>query len=77
MSRHAFRRLRDCLARAKVCHETLVDLAGEEAFEAQDDLTSGPTVRGPSGDAVDGRLVVTCGWRIANLSRNPLRFQVL
>ena len=44
---------RDGLARAKVCHDTLVDLAGEEAFEAPDDLASGPTVRGPSGDVVD------------------------
>ena len=36
----------------------MVDLAGEEAFETPDDLASGPTVRGPSRDVVEGRLVV-------------------
>ena len=49
---------RDDLARAEVCHDTVVDLAGEEAFETPDDLASGPTVRGPSRDVVEGRLVV-------------------
>ena len=49
---------RDGLARAEVCHDTVVDLAGEEAFETPDDLASGPTVRGPSRDVVEGRLVV-------------------
>ena len=48
----------DGLARAEVCHDTVVDLAGEEAFETPDDLASGPTVRGPSRDVVEGRLVV-------------------
>ena len=33
------------LARAEVCHDSLVDLAGEEAFEAANDLTLGPAVR--------------------------------
>ena len=46
------------MARAEVCHDTVVDLAGEEAFETPDDLASGPTVRGPSRDVVEGRLVV-------------------
>ena len=49
---------RDGLARAEVCHDTVEDLAGEEAFETPDDLASGPTVRGPSRDVVEGRLVV-------------------
>ena len=49
---------RDGLARAEVCHDTVVDLAGEEAFETPDDLASGPTVRGPSRDVVEGRLGV-------------------
>ena len=46
------------MARAEVCHDTVVDLAGEEAFETPGDLASGPTVRGPSRDVVEGRLVV-------------------
>ena len=49
---------RDGLARAEVCHDTVVDLAGEEAFETPDDLASGPTVLGPSRDVVESRLVV-------------------
>ena len=39
---------RDGLAGAAVCHDALVDLAGREAFEAPDDLASGPAVSGPS-----------------------------
>ena len=33
--------LRDVSAHAEVCHNTLVDFTGEEAFEAADDLASG------------------------------------
>ena len=33
--------LRDVFAHAEVCHNTLVDFTGEEAFEAADDLASG------------------------------------
>ena len=46
-----------CLARSIVCHDPLVDLAGEEAFEAPDDLACGPAASSPSCDVVDGRLV--------------------
>ena len=46
-----------CLARSIVCHDPLVDLAGEEAFEAPDDLAFGPAASSPSCDVVDGRLV--------------------
>ena len=49
--------LGDVLANAEVCHDALVDLAGEEAFEAPDDLTFGPAVRCASCDVVDSRLV--------------------
>ena len=45
------------LARAEVRHDPLVDLAGEEAFEAPDDLASGPAVSGASCDVVNSRLV--------------------
>ena len=45
------------LARAEVRHDPLVDLAGEEAFEAPNDLASGPAVSGASCDVVDSRLV--------------------
>ena len=45
------------LARAEVCHDTLVDLTGEEAFETPDDLASGPAVRRASCDVGDRRLV--------------------
>ena len=45
------------LARAEVCHDTLVDLTGEEAFETPDDLPSGPAVRRASCDVGDRRLV--------------------
>ena len=34
--------LRDVSAHAEVCHNTLVGFTGEEAFEAADDLASGP-----------------------------------
>ena len=57
MSRHSFRRLGDVLARAEVCHDSLVDLAGEEAFEASNDLTRGPAVRRAASHVFDGRLV--------------------
>ena len=46
-----------CLARSIVCHDSLVDLAGEEAFEAPDDIACGPAASSPSCDVVDGRLV--------------------
>ena len=36
---------------------TLVDFTGEEAFEAADDLASGPAASRPAGDVVDRRLV--------------------
>ena len=49
--------LRDVSAHAKVCHNTLVDFTGEEAFEAADDLASGPAASRPAGDVVDRRLV--------------------
>ena len=49
---------RDGLARAEVCHDTVVDLAGEEAFETPDDLASGSAIGGASGDVVAGGLVV-------------------
>ena len=45
------------MARSIVCHDPLVDLAGEEAFEAPDDLAFGPAASSPSCDVVDGRLV--------------------
>ena len=45
------------LARAEVCHDSLVDLAGEEAFEASNDLTRGPAVRRAASHVFDGRLV--------------------
>ena len=45
------------MARSIVCHDPLVDLAGEEAFEAPDDLACGPAASSPSCDVVDGRLV--------------------
>ena len=46
-----------CLARSIVCHDPLVDLAGEEACEAPDDIACGPAASSPSCDVVDGRLV--------------------
>ena len=45
------------LARAEVCHDALGDLAGEEAFEASNDLTLGPAVRRAASHVFDGRLV--------------------
>ena len=50
--------MRDGLARAEVCHDALVDLAGQEAFEAPDDLASGPAVSGPSRDVINSPLMV-------------------
>ena len=49
--------LRGELAHAEVCPNPLIDLASEEAFEAPDDLASGPAASGPAGDVVDRRLV--------------------
>ena len=49
--------LRDVSAHAEVCHNTLVDFTGEEAFEAAADLASGPAASRPAGDVVDRRLV--------------------
>ena len=49
--------LRDVSAHAEVCHNTLVDFTGEEAFEVADDLASGPAASRPAGDVVDRRLV--------------------
>ena len=49
--------LGEVLARAEVCHDALVDLAGEEAFEAPDDLAFGPAISGAACDVVAGRLV--------------------
>ena len=37
-------------AHAEVCHNTLVDFTGEEAFEAADDLASGPAASRPADD---------------------------
>ncbi len=45
------------LASSIVCHDSLVDFAGEEAFEASNDVTFGPAVRRASGDVVDSRLM--------------------
>ena len=45
------------MARAEVRHDTVVDLAGEEAFETPDDLASGPAISGASCNVVDCRLV--------------------
>ena len=42
------------LARAKICHDTLVDLTREEAFETPDDLASRAAVSGASCDVLDG-----------------------
>ena len=45
------------LASSVVGHDALVDLAGEEALEASNDVTFGPAVRRASGDVVDSRLM--------------------
>ena len=50
----------DVLARAKICHDTLVDLTREEAFETPDDLASRAAVSGASCDVLDGGLVEPC-----------------
>ena len=49
--------LGDGLAGAEVCHDALVDLARQEAFEAADDLAFGPAIGRASGDVVTGGLV--------------------
>ena len=46
------------MARSIVCHDPLVDLAGEEAFEAPDDIAFGPAASSPSCDVINGRLMV-------------------
>ena len=46
-----------CWRVREVCHDSLVDLAGEEAFEASNDLTRGPAVRRAASHVFDGRLV--------------------
>ena len=45
------------LASSVVGHDALVDLAGEEALQASNDVTFGPAVRRASGDVVDSRLM--------------------
>ena len=40
-----------------VCHDALVDLAGEEPFEAADDVLFGEALGGEASDVVDGGLV--------------------
>ena len=57
MSRHASSGLGDSLACAEVCHDALVDLARQEAFEAADDLAFGLAIGSASGDVVTGGLV--------------------
>ena len=49
--------LGDSLACAEVCHDALVDLARQEAFEAADDLAFGPAIGSAAGDVVTGGLV--------------------
>ena len=53
MSRQAY----DVSAHAEVCHNTLVDFTGEQAFAAAADLASGPAASRPAGDVVARRLV--------------------
>ena len=54
VSRHHFGGVGDVLARAKICHDTLVDLTREEACETPDDLASRAAVSGASCDVLDG-----------------------
>ncbi len=49
----------DGLSGAVVGHHALVDLAGEVALDAADDLAFGHAFGGAAGDVVDGRLVET------------------
>ena len=51
------RELGGVLTRAKVRHDSVVDLTGEEAFEAPNDVAFGAAVRSASCDVVDGWLV--------------------
>lgn len=44
-------------ADSMVGHYTLIDLAGEEALEAADDVALGEALGGASSDIVDGRLM--------------------
>ena len=57
MSRHAY----DVSAHAEVCHNTLVDFTGEEAFAAAADLASGPAASRPADDdrAMEGGVRVS------------------
>ena len=45
------------LASSIVCHDSLVNLAGEEAFQASNDVTFCPAGRRASGDVVDSGLM--------------------
>ena len=46
------------LARTEVCHDALIDLASEKAFETPDDVPFGPSIRPASDDIVNRRLVI-------------------
>lgn len=46
------------LSGSVVGHDVLVDLAGQEPFEAADDVFFGEAFCGAAGDVVDGGLVV-------------------
>ena len=45
------------LSGSVVCHDVLVDLAGEESFEAADDVFFCEAFGGAASDVVDGGLV--------------------
>ena len=45
------------LSGSVIGHDALVDLAGEEPFEAPDDVFLGEAYGGAAGDVVDGGLV--------------------
>lgn len=47
----------EVLSGSVVGHDSLVDLAGEEPFEAADDVSFGEAFCGAAGDVVDGGLV--------------------
>ena len=64
---------RDGLARAEVCHDALVDLAGEEAFEAPNDVAFGAAIGGTSHDVVDGGLAVAAPIEAVPASGHPRR----
>ena len=48
----------DVLTIAEVCHDALIDLASEKAFETPDDVPFGPAICPTSDDIVDCRLVI-------------------